>query len=88
MRPEPPHLAASERPGPFTDCRQVIQFFSVSEVGQLNRFWPYNLEQRRLMQKQIRLCYYHRGSDRAPWGEDAIAERRAVRPEAASLSLF
>ena len=40
------------------------------------------------MQKPIRLCYYHRGSDRAPWEEDAIAERRAVRPEAASLSLF
>lgn len=35
------------------------------------------------MQKQIRVSYYHRGSDRAPWGEDGITERRAVRPKAA-----
>lgn len=40
------------------------------------------------MQKQIRVCYYHRGSDRAPGEEDGITERRAVRPKAAQPDLF
>lgn len=36
------------------------------------------------MQKHVRICCCHRGRDRAPWGEDAIAERGPEQPAGAS----